>query len=170
MSRQIQLRRGTATEHESFIGAVGEITMDTTNQTLRVHDGETPGGVALARADTVPEDGQLPENYDFVVASQAPTAENNYTWYRRYQSDWVEQGGNSKAIDITLPIEMADTKYHIQLTGTCVTANNNVYLCGYRDVKTTGFSAQCNVVNSSNNTANANTSPKNWIVYGFCAQ
>ena len=55
MSRQIQLRRGTATEHESFIGAVGEITMDTTNQTLRVHDGETPGGVARHNGILVPK-------------------------------------------------------------------------------------------------------------------
>lgn len=49
MSRQIQIRRGSATEHETFIGAIGEITMDTTNKTLRVHDGETAGGTILAR-------------------------------------------------------------------------------------------------------------------------
>ena len=51
MARQIQLRRGTAEQHEQFIGADGEVTVDTTNRTLRVHDGETPGGIALARAD-----------------------------------------------------------------------------------------------------------------------
>lgn len=51
MAKQIQIRRGTAAEHENFTGAVGEITMDTTNNTLRVHDGKTVGGVALARCD-----------------------------------------------------------------------------------------------------------------------
>lgn len=51
MSRQIQIRRGSATEHNTFIGAIGEITMDTTNKTLRVHDGETAGGIELARSD-----------------------------------------------------------------------------------------------------------------------
>ena len=51
MSRQIQIRRGSATEHDTFIGAIGEITMDTTNKTLRVHDGETAGGIELACAD-----------------------------------------------------------------------------------------------------------------------
>lgn len=45
MSRSIQLRRGTAPEHENFIGKVGEVTMDTTNKTLRVHDGEIIGGI-----------------------------------------------------------------------------------------------------------------------------
>lgn len=49
MSRSIQLRRGTAAEHENFIGKVGEVTMDTTNKTLRVHDGETVGGTALTK-------------------------------------------------------------------------------------------------------------------------
>lgn len=53
MSRQIQFRRGTATEHENFIGAMGEITVDTTNKTLRVHDGVTAGGTALARQSDV---------------------------------------------------------------------------------------------------------------------
>ncbi len=46
---QVQLRRGTATEHNTFIGAVGEVTVDTTNETLRVHDGSTAGGVRLAK-------------------------------------------------------------------------------------------------------------------------
>ena len=54
MSRQIQIRRGTATEHETFTGAVGEITMDTTNNTLRVHDGQTPGGTPLAKQSEIP--------------------------------------------------------------------------------------------------------------------
>lgn len=44
MSRQIQIRRGTATDHSNFTGAMGEVTMDTTNKTLRVHDGVTVGG------------------------------------------------------------------------------------------------------------------------------
>ena len=45
----VQLRRGTDTEHSSFTGAEGEVTVDTTNDTLRVHDGLTAGGVRLAK-------------------------------------------------------------------------------------------------------------------------
>lgn len=48
MARQIQSRRGSADEHANFTGAIGEITMDTTKKTLRVHDGQTPGGYILA--------------------------------------------------------------------------------------------------------------------------
>ena len=48
MALQIQLRRGTSTQHDTFTGALGEVTVDTTNKTLRVHDGGTVGGTRLA--------------------------------------------------------------------------------------------------------------------------
>lgn len=47
MAKQLQLRRGSSAEHDTFIGAVGEVTVDTTNKTLRVHDGVTVGGTML---------------------------------------------------------------------------------------------------------------------------
>jgi len=46
---QVKLRRGTATEHNTFTGAEGEVTVDTTNDTLRVHNGSTAGGIRLAK-------------------------------------------------------------------------------------------------------------------------
>ena len=53
---------------------------------------------------------------DYVVEMQTPNADNNYTWYRKYVSGWVEQGGvlgslNNSRITISLPVEMANTKY-----------------------------------------------------------
>lgn len=54
MSRQIQIRRGTSAEHASFTGAIGEVTMDTTLHTLRVHDGATVGGTVLAKQNEIP--------------------------------------------------------------------------------------------------------------------
>ena len=44
MSTQVQYRRGTGAQNNAFTGALGEITVDTTNWTLRVHDGATAGG------------------------------------------------------------------------------------------------------------------------------
>jgi len=44
----IQFRRGTTTEHSSFTGLLGEVTVDTTKKSLVVHDGSTSGGFALA--------------------------------------------------------------------------------------------------------------------------
>ena len=51
MAIQIQLRQGTTTEHNTFTGAVGEVTVDTTKGTLVVHDGVTAGGTPLLKAN-----------------------------------------------------------------------------------------------------------------------
>lgn len=57
---------------------------------------------------------------DAVIDYQEPTAANNYTWYRKYKSGWVEQGGSGVAgnITITLPIPMADDHYTATMPGT----------------------------------------------------
>ena len=61
---------------------------------------------------------------DYVIETQNPTSENNYTWYRLYKSGWVEQGGISGSIPsaggatINLPKEMRDTGYSVFLTNT----------------------------------------------------
>lgn len=44
MATQIQFRRGSASENDAFTGALGEITVDTTNDSIRIHDGSTSGG------------------------------------------------------------------------------------------------------------------------------
>jgi len=52
-SYAIQLRRGTATEHGSFTGLAGEITVNTTRNSIHVHDGTTAGGTELATKASV---------------------------------------------------------------------------------------------------------------------
>ena len=49
MATQVQFRRGTSSENDAFTGALGEVTVDTTNDTVRVHDGSTAGGFASAK-------------------------------------------------------------------------------------------------------------------------
>ena len=51
MPTQVQLRRGTTVQHESFTGALGEVTVNTSKKTLVVHDGSTVGGTEIAKAD-----------------------------------------------------------------------------------------------------------------------
>lgn len=46
MTAQVQFRRGSTVQHSTFTGAVGEVTLDVTKQTLIVHDGSTAGGIA----------------------------------------------------------------------------------------------------------------------------
>jgi hypothetical protein len=51
-ARQILLKRGNLTVNNSYIGPIGEITLDTTLLTLRVHNGVTPGGVIIPTEPT----------------------------------------------------------------------------------------------------------------------
>ena len=48
MPTQVQFRRGTTAENNSFTGAAGELSVNTSNSTIRVHDGSTAGGSELA--------------------------------------------------------------------------------------------------------------------------
>ena len=53
MATAIQFRRGTTAQHSTFTGLVGEITVDTDLDTIRVHDGSTAGGTRLAKYSEV---------------------------------------------------------------------------------------------------------------------
>jgi hypothetical protein len=48
MTTQVQFRRGTTDQHQTFTGAEGEITIDTDKKTAVIHDGVQPGGFELA--------------------------------------------------------------------------------------------------------------------------
>ena len=49
MAEQWRIRRGTNTENNAFTGALGEVTMDTDRNEVRIHDGTTQGGKVLGR-------------------------------------------------------------------------------------------------------------------------
>jgi hypothetical protein len=53
MANALQLRRGTTTQHNSFTGLAGEVTVDTDKDTVVVHDGSTAGGFPLATSATI---------------------------------------------------------------------------------------------------------------------
>lgn len=44
MPTTLQFRRGTSSQNNAFTGALGEVTVDTTNDALRIHDNSTAGG------------------------------------------------------------------------------------------------------------------------------
>ena len=168
MTRQIQIRPGTATENDAFTGAVGEITMDTTNNTLRVHDGTTPGGTALAKKSEISSQQTLPDNYDFVIESQLPTAENNYTWYRKYKSGWVEQGGicmssaGTGDITIVFPIEFINNYYTLNISlrlSTRSESTSSKNECNAISLTTTSFTTHID----------SNIPGKFWTAFGFAS-
>jgi hypothetical protein len=67
MATILQLRRGTTTQHNTFTGAVGEVTVDTTKDTVVVHDGTTVGGKPLATEAFVTSAIQTKDNSDEIT-------------------------------------------------------------------------------------------------------
>ena len=55
MAKKLQLRRGTTSQHSSFTGAIGEVTVDTDKKVVVVHDGSTAGGIPLSKASDAAE-------------------------------------------------------------------------------------------------------------------
>ncbi len=51
MATQVQFRRGTTGQHSAFIGAVGEVTVDTEKKTVCIHDAAQAGGFPLLKED-----------------------------------------------------------------------------------------------------------------------
>lgn len=102
MTRILQIRRGTAAQNDNFTGLAGEITMDTTNKTVRLHDGETLGGIALARADEVEAAREI-ETFDInsVPASFWQTLFDTYqsTDIQSKSTDPVPVGNNVQYYD-----------------------------------------------------------------------
>lgn len=102
MAIQLRLRRGTKVDNDAFTGAEGEVTYNTTTKGLRVHDGTTMGGFEVP----------------VLVAVQRPSAENNFTWFRKWSDGWVEQGGEVAYVQaslgntVQLPVTMANTRYY----------------------------------------------------------
>lgn len=81
-----------------------------------------------------------------VIAFQAPTADNNYTWYRKYADGWVEQGGQethttssmgagTTAIFATVTFPVALT----QITGMSFADNMTFYNVHAKDESGTGM-------------------------------
>ncbi len=119
-------KRGDGAVNDAYTGVPGEITVDMDAKTVRVHDGETTGGIAMARVTDV--------NGDWVVESQLPTAENNYTWYRKYKSGWVEMGGmipknaGTTSVSTNFPLSFSITPNVIltKVIDTAVTEQNSI--------------------------------------------
>lgn len=168
MSRQIQIRRGSAVEHEEFTGVIGEITMDTTNKTLRVHDGETVGGTILAKKTDIPSDINTA---DYVIETWR--AADGSSWYRKYKSGWVEQGGTisfgnladgvAKNLTAVFSLNMLNTNYSVQVTP----FSNSSYtrLMGNSGPRSIS-GVELGVRNIGGNT---NQIFVNWSVYGYSA-
>lgn len=107
--------------------------------------------------------------YDYVVESQSPTADNNYTWYRKYKSGFVEIGGkvsipqkdNSSwaTKTVSLPVNMGAIFDVFAGPGIPL---NVAYACGVR--------ATSNSTTLTINYINTSASTEYWFITGTIAE
>ncbi len=117
-SRQVQLRRGTAAQHETFIGAEGEVTVDTTNHTLRVHDGITPGGNIVSSNQIISD--------NFLVPDYSNAITFNFTSLNTAPEDGFFEISGLAYFPVNLTIKLND------IEKTFASSSNNGYSCtGY---------------------------------------
>ena len=99
MPTQVQFRRGTSTENDAFTGAVGEISFDTTNNRLRVHDGSTQGGYAFARIADFTSGSLSPSFVDVTATGEVTQGSGNYL-----SRNYVVYGNTTDATETELLI------------------------------------------------------------------
>ena len=73
----LQLRRGTAAQNAAYTGSVGELTVDTENTILRLHDGSTAGGSAVGSSGITPTFGNV--KIGVTAAGEIDTSSGNLT-------------------------------------------------------------------------------------------
>lgn len=159
MAIQLQIRRGTTAENGVFTGAVGELTMDADTNGLRIHDGNTVGGVQIPTSTTA----------DYVVESQEPTSANNYTWYRKYKSGWIEQGGRCPNGTSTGQINLTGT-FPVPMNARWMNASP-IYVSGQSVVVVAVFSSTTTITvtlekNNHSNTTSTTASAW-WVASGY---
>jgi co-chaperonin GroES (HSP10) len=83
MATEVKRRRGTTVEHSTFTGAVAELTVDLTKDTVVVHDGATQAGFPLLREDfthanwTTPDGRYLNQSSNLSDLPNTSTARTN---------------------------------------------------------------------------------------------
>ena len=104
----LQLRRGTAAQNAAYTGSVGELTVDTENTILWLHDGSTAGGTAVGSSGITPTFGNV--KIGVTAAGEIDTSSGNLT---------IDSAGGTVTIDDDVTISGSLT-----VSGTTTTVNS----------------------------------------------
>jgi len=120
----LQLRRGSTAENDAYTGLVGEITVDTTLSTVRLHDGSTAGGSLV---------GNLQKNIQLGITgdNEIDTSSGNLT---------IDSAGGTVTIDDNLNISGTTTVSGHILPDTDVTYDLGSSSFKFRDIYLSGTS------------------------------
>ena len=98
------------------------------------------GGITESLNDKTDRDMQNVDTIsgaDAVIEYQVPTADNGYTWYRKYKSGWVEQGG------------IASASGNAEASGNSCVLTGDVYNIGNNEVRCWIYNCSSNAIDPS---------------------
>ncbi len=128
-TKRVQFRRGTKAEHELFTGASAEITVNTTNNSIHVHDGVTPEGYESARIDfSNVQDASASGNIDIVGIASIGSG-LNVTGISTFGGDLTISGDLSLFGNKTILISDLDVDGDTNVTG-IASFGNDVVISG----------------------------------------
>jgi len=137
MSIEVKFRRGTTAQHSTFTGNTGEVTVDTTLNTLRVHDSTTAGGHRVALFTDLGAAANLESIPSSVIPSSNVTYDLGSTeksWRDLYLSgNTIFLGGNQITKEDDGSIRFADNANNdvsLQVATINVTSNTTTTISG----------------------------------------
>ena len=144
MATQIQFRRGNTSQHSTFTGAVGEVTVDTEKNVVVVHDGSTAGGFPVANSSVAATAYSNAVSYtdtaigtaNTAMAANAATAYSNATSYAdtiagtAYSNAVAYAASNTYVNNTFAPLSGAT--FTGALSGTDLTLSGNLTVSGTR--------------------------------------
>ena len=78
MATQLQFRRGTTAQNNSYTGLVGEISLDTSTTNIRIHDGSTAGGAEIVPSGTIVGYGAASAPTGWLLCNDAAVSRSTY--------------------------------------------------------------------------------------------
>lgn len=126
MAIKVQMRGGTHQEHMDFIGLSREVTVDTDDKTLVVHDGVTPGGYPLVNRESFDGYAQNMEIRLQTIVDSIPSEQNYddvYSKLNHTHGNYVEKINSRKSVFTStsegyegLSINGTDDKSYVRTT------------------------------------------------------
>ena len=122
MPTQVQFRRGTAAQNDNFTGAIGEISINTSNSTIRVHNGSTVGGFELSRKHDLTTANVTELTNLYYTVDRANTAITNkvnksFVDALNVNSDTLDSQDGTYYLDWTNTTNKPDPVVNVTLTG-----------------------------------------------------
>lgn len=133
MAKRVSFYRASATVMSTLVGKVAELIVNTTRNTVHVHDGVTVGGVEMARADLTNVAEATADGAGKMTVAQVATLD-------ALTPSWSDRISLSGLTQYDLIVPSTARRIYLYLQDVQVDANTSIYVqIKSGTVKTTGY-------------------------------